>query len=599
MTNTHRANARRGGVGNLIGGFVAGLYSVPEGIGYASLAGISPMLGIYSGMVPVAIAAAFTGSVLMMSTLTSAIALTMGGILDEAGYTGAQVPQAVFTMALLAGLLMVALGALKLGTIVNYVSNAVMTGFVMGVAILIMVGKASDIFGYDPAGISNKVVKAADIVTHPGSWDPTTTAIGVGTIVLAFALKAVPQLAKYALVLVVIIGTAVVWLLSLDTTVIADNFAIPTGLAALPIPTGLDDLPDLVMIPTLLLGSVSVAVVALAQGAGIRPAFPNPDGSASSASRDFLGQGLGNVAGALFQSTPTGGSLSRTAVGADGGATSRVAGFAAAGTVVLLVVLLGPVVGQIPEAVIGGLLFVIGVELVTGRIPDARLAWQAGRRPMVLFAVTLLLTLTIPLQWAILGGAFLSLAAYVAASGSRPALKSLERDGDDWLMSDEIPATLPSDVPLLVRYSGPDFFADVPTVAERLPAADPKAPGVLVLDVGELGAYSSTMLKELAKYHARLAAAGSGLVLISVSEHARATLAATGLLETLGADNVLPADPHLVASVEQGMGRGRDLLEQLRARRKGTQTTTGQVLQRLPGSPNLSPGQRQENDRDR
>jgi SulP family sulfate permease len=599
MTNTHRANARRGGVGNLIGGFVAGLYSVPEGIGYASLAGVSPMLGIYSGMVPVAIAAAFTGSVLMMSTLTSAIALTMGGILDEAGYTGAQVPQAVFTMALLAGLLMVALGALKLGTIVNYVSNAVMTGFVMGVAILIMVGKASDIFGYDPAGISNKVVKAADIVTHPGSWDPTTTAIGVGTIVLAFALKAVPQLAKYALVLVVIIGTAVVWLLSLDTTVIADNFAIPTGLAALPIPTGLDDLPDLVMIPTLLLGSVSVAVVALAQGAGIRPAFPNPDGSASSASRDFLGQGLGNVAGALFQSTPTGGSLSRTAVGADGGATSRVAGFAAAGTVVLLVVLLGPVVGQIPEAVIGGLLFVIGVELVTGRIPDARLAWQAGRRPMVLFAVTLLLTLTIPLQWAILGGAFLSLAAYVAASGSRPALKSLERDGDDWLMSDEIPATLPSDVPLLVRYSGPDFFADVPTVAERLPDADPKAPGVLVLDVGELGAYSSTMLKELAKYHARLAAAGSGLVLISVSEHARATLAATGLLETLGADNVLPADPHLVASVEQGMGRGRDLLEQLRARRNGTQTTTGQVLQRLPGSPNLSPGQRQENDRDR
>ena len=136
-------------------------------------------------------------------------------------------------------------------------------------------------------------------------------------------------------------------------------------------------------------------------------------------------------------------------------------------------------------------------------------------------------------------------------------------------------------------------------MAERLPAADPKAPGVLVLDVGELGAYSSTMLKELAKYHARLAAAGSGLVLISVSQHARATLAATGLLETLGADNVLPADPHLVASVEQGMGRGRDLLAQLRAHRKGTQTTTGQVLQRLPGSPNLSPGQRQENDRDR
>jgi SulP family sulfate permease len=578
VTGAERPASRRGGgVGNLIGGFVAGLYSVPEGIGYASLAGINPMLGIYAGMVPVAIAAAFTGSVLLMSTLTSAIALTMGGILDEAGYAAAQVPQAVFTMALLAGLLMVVLGALKLGVIVNYVSNAVMTGFVMGVAILIMVGKASDIFGYDPAGFSNKIVKAVDIVLHPGSWDPTTAAVGVGTIVLAFALKAVPQLSKYALVLVVIIGTAVVWLLSLDTAVIEDSFTIPTGLSALPIPTSLDQLPHPEMIPTLLVGSAAIAIVGLAQGAGIRPAFPNPDGSTASASRDFLGQGLGNVAGAFFQSAPTGGSLSRTAVSADGGATSRVAGFAAAGTVVLLVVLLGPVVGQIPEAVIGGLLFVIGVELVTGRIPDARLAWRTGLRPMALFLITLVLTLTIPLQWAIIGGAFLSLAAYVVASGSRPALVALERDGEDWLVSDDIPLTLPTDEPLLVRYAGPDFFADVPTVAERLPAADPKGPGVLVLDTGVLGAYSSTMLKELAKYHAQLDAAGSGLVLIGVSERARTTLAATGLLQTLGTDNVLPADPHLVAAVESGMERGRTLLAQLQARGVGRQTTTRQV----------------------
>lgn len=128
MTERARPTSRGRGIGNAIGGFVAGLYSVPEGIGYAALAGIGPMLGIYAGMVPVAVAAAFKGSVLMMSTLTSAIALTMGGILDEAAFTAAQVPQAVFTLALLAGLIMAALGALKLGTIVSFVSNAVMPG---------------------------------------------------------------------------------------------------------------------------------------------------------------------------------------------------------------------------------------------------------------------------------------------------------------------------------------------------------------------------------------------------------------------------------------------------------------------------------------
>jgi SulP family sulfate permease len=564
MTGQDGSRRRGGGLGNIIGGFVAGLYSVPEGIGYASLAGVNPMLGIYSGMVPVAVAAATTGSLLMMSTLTSAIALTMAGILDQAGYGADQVPQAVVTMTLLAGLIMAALGLLRLGRVVSYVSNAVMTGFVMGVAILIMIGKFDNIFGYDPSGFSNKVVKAGDILIHPGQWDPATTAVGVGTIALAFALKAIPRLERYALVLVVIVGTVVVWAFGVSTTLIADEATIPTGLSALPIPTSLSDLPDLSMIPTLLVGSFSIAIVALAQGAGIRPAFPNPDGSRASASRDFLGQGLGNVASAFFQSAPSGGSLSRTAVSADGGASGRSAGYVAAATVVVLVVVLGTVVSQIPEAVIGGLLFVIGVELVTGRLPDARLAWRTGVTSMVLFAVTLILTLTVPLQWAIIAGAVLSLGAYVVASASGGQLKRLVRDDQGWLLSDEIPEALPQDEPLLLRYTGPNFFADVTTLIDRLPAADAAHPGVVVLDVGVLQHFSSTVLKQLEKYHDTLVASGSGLVLAGIGSDSRAILARTGLLARIGDHNVLPPDPHLDSAVDEARHRGNELLAELR-----------------------------------
>jgi MFS superfamily sulfate permease-like transporter len=88
-----------------------------------------------------------------------------------------------------------------------------MTGFVMGVAILIMIGKLDEIVGYDPDGPTNKVVKALDIVAHPGRWVRTTALVGLATIIAAFALKAIPKLERYALVLVVlvvIIGTAVV-----------------------------------------------------------------------------------------------------------------------------------------------------------------------------------------------------------------------------------------------------------------------------------------------------------------------------------------------------------------------------------------------------
>jgi SulP family sulfate permease len=245
-----------------------------------------------------------------------------------------------------------------------------------------------------------------------------------------------------------------------------------------------------------------------------------------------------------------------------------VAGYVAAATVVVLVVAFGAVVGQIPEAVIGGLLFVIGVELVLGRLPDARLAVRTGARPMLFFGVTLVLTLAIPLQWAILTGAFLSLAAFVVASASHADLQRVEPDAAGWSVTDDIPAALQAGDPLLLRYTGPNFFAEVPSVVAQLPAPAAAAPGVLVLDVGDLQDYSSTMLKALSTYQARLASHGSGLVLIGVREHSRTILERTGLLEQIGPENVLATDPHLVLSLERGMQRARALLAELeRARR--------------------------------
>ena len=107
-------------------------------------------------MVPVAVAAATVGSVLMMSTLTSAIALTMGGVIGEAGFSGDQIPQAAVTMSLLDGVIITVLGLLRPGKVVSFVSNAVMTGFVAGVAILIMVGKSATSSGTTPTGSTTR-----------------------------------------------------------------------------------------------------------------------------------------------------------------------------------------------------------------------------------------------------------------------------------------------------------------------------------------------------------------------------------------------------------------------------------------------------------
>ena len=138
---TEAKTQRTGIVPNMISGLATGLFSIPEGMAYAQLAGVNPIYGLYSGVVAVMVSSLTTGTILMMSTLTSAIALTTGSVLQNAGIQSSQMPQALFTITLLVGAIMFLLGLARLGNIVNFVSNAVMTGFVAGASLLIILGQ--------------------------------------------------------------------------------------------------------------------------------------------------------------------------------------------------------------------------------------------------------------------------------------------------------------------------------------------------------------------------------------------------------------------------------------------------------------------------
>ena len=121
---------KKGGLGSdVVSGFATGLFSIPEGMAYAQIAGVNPVYGLYSGMVATLTAALTTGTILMISTLTSAIAIATASVIDSAGLDDSN-PSALFMITLLVGATMFILGILRLGSLVNYVSNAVMTGFV-------------------------------------------------------------------------------------------------------------------------------------------------------------------------------------------------------------------------------------------------------------------------------------------------------------------------------------------------------------------------------------------------------------------------------------------------------------------------------------
>jgi len=450
---------------DLASGFTTGLFSIPEGMAYAKILGVNPVYGLYSSMVAPIVAGLTTGTILMVSTLTSAIAICTGSVIQQAGIDVTHHPSALFAITFLVGAIMLLMGLLRMGSVVNYVSNAVMNGFVAGASLLILVGELGDLTGYAPSG-TNKLFKMVDHITHISHWDPATTAVGFGTIIAMVVLKKISATEKAAAVITLILGTMVINLLHLPSVELISKIAeISSGLPAVV-------LPDPAMMPKLTLGALSVALVALTQGAGIGTAVPNPDGSRASQSRDFIGQGMGNLVGSFFQSLPTGGSLSRTGISVGAGAKSRMASVFSGLWLILIVVLMGSLAEAVPLSVIAGILVVVAVELLADRIPDARLIWNTSKGSAATGLLTFGSALFIPLQYTIFLGAGLSMALYIYASSHHVRLYYLVPTEDGHWEEKDAPKTYPSNKITVLRFDNLSFFAEVPLLDGLLPGKE-------------------------------------------------------------------------------------------------------------------------------
>ncbi len=539
---------------DIVSGFATGLFSIPEGMAYAQLAGVNPVYGLYSGMITTIVSALTTGTILMISTLTSAIALSTASVMQVAGITDSQMPAALFTITFLVGVTMLLLGLLRLGSLVNFVSNAVMTGFVAAASLLIIIGELGDLTGYDPSG-ANKVAEVINWLVNNPNWDPTTTIVGLATIVVMVIFKRIPLTEKSAAIITLLLGTVVVNLLSLSSVALVGSIAtIPRGLPA-------PMTPDFSLIPQLALGSVSVALVALVQGAGISTAMPNPDGSRSSQSRDFLGEGLGNLFGSFFQSMSTGGSLSRTGISVGAGAKSRWGGVFAGLWLALIVVLFAPVAELVPLSVIAGMLVVIGVELILARVPDAKLVLGTSWGSVAAGALTFLSALFIPLQWTIFLGAGLSLILYIMATSKQVGMHALVKNEDGLWEEGDMPEEFSSNEITVTTFKGLDFFAEVPVLEDQMPPVRNLTGAVIIFRLRGLETVTSTGLKWLETLLKDLQAGHNQLLLAGVEPHVMEVFKKTGFSDLVGDEHIFMAEPGYGASLDKAWEVAREWLE--------------------------------------
>ena len=302
---------------DVIAGLVTGLFTIPEGMAYASIGGFNPVAGLYSGVVSTIVGSLFARTVLMVTTLTSALALSSRSVITEAGLDPAD-PANVAALAIVVGVVMLVFGLLKFGSIMNFVSNAVMTGFTTGIALQILAGVIKDATGYQPRATTPLASSSTRSPTSArGSWRPCLVALA--TVAVWAVFRFIKPLEAFATLIALVVVTAVVTVIRLTSRPSATSRRSRT-------PCRRFVVPHFAAIPELLVGGLAVALVGLAQAAGISAAVANPDGSRPSTSGDFVAQGAANLAGGFFGALPTGGSLSRTGVAVSAGAQTRWAG---------------------------------------------------------------------------------------------------------------------------------------------------------------------------------------------------------------------------------------------------------------------------------
>lgn len=523
-----------------VAGVVLGVQSVPDGLATGLLAGVNPLAGLYGYMVGTVSGALVTSSAFMAVQGTGAMAMLIADV--DALRTSDDPTRALVTLSMLTGATMLIAGLLRLGSMLRFVSNAVMVGFINAVGVNIVLGQLANLTGYAAEG-PNRVIRAINTVINPSRLDGRTLLVGVATIALILLLERTP-IRSLGLVVAVVGTSAGVQLAGWEQVATLDDLGV--ALSGLPAP----ELPLLREVPALLVPAISLAFVGLVQGAGISANFTNPDGRYPDASRDFVGQGVANLASGVLRGMPVGGSVSASALNKEAGARSRWSLVIAGGVMAVVIVAFGEVVGVVAMPALAGLLILIGWRTI--KPADLQSVWRTGPVQKSVLAVTFLLTMLIPLQYAVLAGVGLSVLLHVVRQSNQISIRRRIRDDEGQLVEVDPPAELPAHEVVVLQPYGSLFFAAAPVFEAALPAVTPSSRGsVVILRLRGRSDLGTTFMDVVRRHAEALQAVDSKLVIVSANERIIEQLLVTGITDVVGEENVYPSDERVGATIER------------------------------------------------
>ncbi|CCQ73268.1 Putative sulphate anion transporter [Magnetospira sp. QH-2] len=454
---------RRDAKADLIAGLAGAFVVLPQGVAFATIAGMPPEYGLYAGMIPAIIAALFGSSRHLVSGPTTAASIVLFSALSIHAVPGSMEYVALaLTLTFMVGLFELALGLARMGVLVNFISHSVVVGFTAGAALLIAAKQLKHFFGVElPSGGHFHDIVIA-FMHHLGQINPYATAVAATTLIIGILFKRFMPRIPYliaAMVFGTLVGVGLDAQFGNEVTHLATIGALPASFPPLSAPDlSLDHIKALV--PT----ALAVTLFALTEAVSIGRSLADRGGYRINGNQEFIGQGLSNIAGSFFSGYVATGSFNRSGLNFEAGARTPLAAIFAGGILMLLVPLIAPYAIFLPKATMAGVLFIVAWGLIDFK--KIRHILKGSRREGAVLLVTFLSALFLELEFAIFAGVLLSLVLYLERT-SKPTIRRHVPDPNSPKRAMVANPRLP-DCPqfLMLRIDGSIFFGSVARIQD-------------------------------------------------------------------------------------------------------------------------------------
>jgi sulfate permease, SulP family len=512
--------------GDLVAGLVAAMLLVPQSMAYAALAGLPPHVGLYASVLPlVAYAWLGTSGVLSVGPV-AVIALMTGSALAAVAPSGSpEYIAAAALLALLSGVALLLFGFLRLGALAHLLSHPVISGFMTGAAVLILIGQLRPLLGITVASGSGISMLAA-IAAAIAEAHLLTAAVGLGTLVVLvlsrvwlvrlLVLIGVPQhvagvLAKLMPMLVVLASIGLVLSAGWQAQGLAVTGDLPGGLPALALPA-----VDPALVPVLLLPALVIGLLGFIESVAVAGSLARARGERISADAELRGLGGANIASAISGGFPVAGGFSRTAVNADAGARTALAGVISALIIALVLLFATGLFATLPTAVLAAIIIAAVVPLIDPK--RFIVTWRYDRADAIALACTAVGVVVFGVEAGVGIGVGLSLASLVWRS-SRPHIAVVGQVPGSEHFRNVLRHRVNTRTGLLMlRVDENLYFGNAEAVAHRIEQLCAKQPDVrhLVLVMSSVSHVDTTALETLEALHNTLSARGITLHLAEV-----------------------------------------------------------------------------------